>query len=149
MEKCDKMAALYLASLKALTLIHQHNHWIAKGDDFYGNHLLFQRLYEAVSEDVDSAAERFLGLFGEEFISYEYQFTLLNKILMKYKDLSNSPLELSLKIEKDFIKFADTAYKCFENEGKLTLGLEDLLPAISSKREEAVYLLQQALNQHE
>ena len=148
MEKCYKVAALYLATLEAMSIIHKHSHWTTKGESFYGDHLLFERLYDSVAKDLDSAAEKFIGLFGDECLDYDLQTALLNKVLSKYKNLEGSPLEMSLAVEKEFLKFAETAYKCFEEEGRLTIGLEDLLSAISGKREEAVYLLQQTLDNH-
>jgi DNA-binding ferritin-like protein len=145
MDKCCKTAALYLATLKAISLIAQHNHWTTKGENFYGDHLLFERLYGSVSADVDMAAEKFVGLLGSECLDYEFQADLLHKVLLKYKNLDGSPVQMSLAIEKDFIKFSQFAYNCFEEEDKLTLGLDDMITAISGKREEAVYLLQQTL----
>jgi DNA-binding ferritin-like protein len=145
MEKCCKVAAIYIASLKAIALIHQQNHWTTKGDDFYGDHLLFGRLYDSALENLDSAAEKFMGLFGGECLDFTLQAELLNKVLLKYGKLKDSPAELSLAIEKDFIKFSQDAYKCFEDEDKMTLGLDDMIMSIASKREESVYLLQQTL----
>lgn len=145
MEKCYKVAALYVATLKSLALIHQHNHWTTKGEMFYGDHLLFERLYNDTLENLDLAAEKFIGVFGEECLSYDLQTELLNKVLLKYKNLEGSPVEMSLTAEKDFLKFSKDAYDCFEKEGKLTLGLDDMIMTIASKREEAVYLLQQTL----
>jgi DNA-binding ferritin-like protein len=145
MDKCCKVAALYIASLKAMSIIHQHNHWTAKGSDSYGGHLLFERLYDSVLENLDTAAEKFMGIFGAECLDYTFQVELLNKVLLKYKALVGTPAEMSLSVEKDFIKFSQDAYKCFEDEGKMTLGLDDMIMSISGKREEAVYLLQQTL----
>ncbi len=145
MDKCCKVAAVYIASLKAISLIHQHNHWTTKGNDFYGDHLLFGRLYDSALENLDSAAEKFMGLFGQECLDYSLQAELLNKVLLKYDKLKGSPAELSLGVEKDFIKFSQDSYKCFEDEGKMTLGLDDMIMSIASKREESVYLLQQTL----
>ena len=147
MDKCHKVAALYIATLKALALIHQHNHWTTKGSNFYGDHLLFERLYNSALEDLDLAAEKFLGLFGDDCLGYDMQVELLNKVMTKYNNLEGSALEMSLKVEKDFIKFSQDAYKCFEEEGHLTLGLDDMIMAIASQREESVYLLQQALQE--
>lgn len=145
MEKCIKMAALYIASLKAMALIHTHNHWTTKGNDFYGDHLLFERIYKSALEDLDSAAEKFVGLFGTECLNYDFQTTILNKVLSKYKILSKKHADMSLAIEKDFIKLSGDVYNCFDDEGKLSLGLDDLLMSIASNREASVYLLQQKL----
>lgn len=145
MDKCSKVAALYIATLKAMALIHQHNHWTTRGIAFYGDHLLLERLYDSTLEDLDLAAEKYVGLFGDAVLSYDLQTELLNKVLSKYSKLEGSPLEMSLAVEKDFIKFSKDAYNCFEEEGKLSLGLDDMIMSIASNREESVYLLQQTL----
>lgn len=145
MDKCSKVAALYIASLKAIALIHQHNHWTTRGIAFYGDHLLFERLYNSTLKDVDLAAEKFMGLFGDDVLNYDLQADLLHKVLLKYKNLEGSPAAMGLAVEKDFLKFSRDAYNCFEKEGKLSLGLDDMVMAIASQREESVYLLQQTL----
>lgn len=145
MDKCCQVAALYIATLKGMYIIHQHSHWTTNGEAFYGDHLLFERLYKSATEDADLAAEKFMGLFGDECLDYELQNQLLGKVLAKYNNLEGSPLEMSLTVEKDFIKFSKDAYNCFEDDGHLTLGLDDMIMAIASKREESVYLLQQVL----
>ena len=145
MEKCDNIAALYVATLKGMALIHQQNHWNSMGAHFYGNHLLFMRIYESALENLDTAAEKFIGVFGNKCLRYDLQAELLNKVLVKYKNLEGSPIEMSLAVEKDFIKFSKSAYDCFDIEEKLTLGVDEMIMAIASKREESVYLLQQVL----
>lgn len=146
MDKCSKVGALYIASLKALALIHQHNHWTVQGVAFYGDHLLFERLYNDTLKLLDLAAEKFVGLLGDEVLSFEMQADLLHKVLLKYNNLEGSPVQMSLEAVRDFIKFSKEAYNCFEDEGKLTLGLDDMIMSISSQSEEFVYLLQQSLN---
>jgi len=145
MDKCNKVAALYIASLKGMALIHQHSHWTTRGMAFYGDHLLFERLYNSALKDLDLAAEKFMGLFGDQVLDYDLQADLLHKILLKYSSLEGSPLEMSLSVEKDFLKFSQQAYNAFEDEEKMTLGLDNTLQSISDKREESVYLLQQVL----
>ena len=144
MDKCTKMAALYVATLKAIALIHQHSHWLAKGNDFYGDHLLFERLYDATLENLDAAAEKMIGVFGDDCMDFKMQADLLNKLLTKYSELSEDVLACSTAIEEDFIKFSKAAYECFESEGKLTLGLDDFIMATASEHEEAMYLLSRA-----
>lgn len=145
MDKCSKVASLYIATLKAMALIHQHSHWTTRGTPFYGDHLLFERLYNSALKDLDLAAEKFIGLFGDQVLDYDLQTKLLQGVLSKYSDLEGSPAQMSLTMEKDFLKFSQEAYNCFEDEGRLTLGLDDMIMAIASSREESVYLLQQKL----
>lgn len=143
MNKSIKIAALFIASLKAIALIHQHNHWTNKGAVFFGNHLMFEKLYGSAQENLDEAAEKFVGLFGIECLDYKTQTELLAKILSKYTALEGKPVALSLAVEKDFIKFCDDAYDGFESEDALTLGLDDMIMSIANSREEAIYHLQQ------
>lgn len=144
-EKVFKLANLYVATLRAIYLIHQHSHWTCKGNGFYGDHLLFARLYESAAEDADMAAEKFLGLFGENGLDYELQYELLAKILAKYADKDGNPAAMSLAIEKDFSALCRDAYDAFKTENVLTLGLDDMIMSIASKREESCYLLQQTI----
>jgi DNA-binding ferritin-like protein len=145
MDQTIKIAALYVASLRAISLIHQHNHWTTKGEMFYGEHLLFARLYDSALENLDTAAEKFIGIFGDETLNYELQAELLNKVLLKYSNLEGSPIEMSLAIEKDFLKFSKDTYEFFKKNNVLSLGLDDMIMAIASNREESVYLLKQTL----
>ncbi len=145
MDKCKKIAALYVATLKAIALIHQHNHWTTHGMAFYGDHLLFERLYNSALKDLDLAAEKFIGLLGDQVLDYDLQIDLLSGVLSKYKNLEGSPIEMSLSVEKAFLKFSQEAYEAFQDEGHMTLGLDDMIMAIASQREESVYLLQQTL----
>ena len=145
MDKSCKAAAVYVAMLKAMVLINQHSHWTTKGQMFYGDHLLFERLYDSAVKDLDTAAEKFIGVLGEECLDYDFQAEMLNRVLVKYKNLEGSPVQMSLAIEKDFIKYSQQIYKLLEDEDRLTLGLDDMIMSISSKREEAVYLLNQTL----
>lgn len=145
MDNSCKIAALYICTLKGMAIIHQHNHWTTKGDAFYGDHLLFERLYNSALEDLDLAAEKFMGLFGDHCLDYDLSVDLLHKVLLKYKNLEGSPAQMSLQVEEDFLKLSKDAYYKLEEDGKLTLGLDDMIMAIASSREESVYLLKQVL----
>lgn len=150
MDKCNKVAALYVATLKAIALIHQHNHWTTRGPNFFGSHKMFDEIYNSALANVDEAAEKLIALFGDSVLDYDLQNDLLHKVLAKYSKLEGSPVEMSLAVEKDFLKFSREAYDCFEAEGKLkeSLGLDDMLMEIASKREDSVYHLQQTLKGH-
>jgi len=46
------------AVMKALYLSHWDAHWKVMGDSFYGDHLLFSRMYEGLVEEIDTLAEK-------------------------------------------------------------------------------------------
>jgi DNA-binding ferritin-like protein len=152
MEQLLKMINMYVATLRAIYLVHQHCHWTTKGTNFYSNHLLFERLYKKAQEDADLAAEKFIGLFGEESVDYSLQAQFLSKLLSKYGNYNGEHLpELGLKIEKDFLAFSKQVYDSLvsgevDNKVKETLGLDDMIMSIASSHEEACYLLSQTLD---
>lgn len=146
MEKVWQIANLYVATLRQIYLTHQYSHWTTRGEAFYADHLVFERLYKAAQDDADLAAEKMIGLFGSEGVDYDAQRNFMSKLAAKYAELNGSPLEMSLQIEKDFLKFSKEAYDALEEEGVLSLGLDDMIMSIASKREESCYLLQQILD---
>lgn len=147
MEKVFNIANMYVATLRVIYLIHQHCHWLAKGPNSYGDHLLFERLYKSAQTDADKAAEKFIGLFGEEGVDFDAQNNCINKLLQKYGEYHGQrSAEMALAIEKDFLAFSKQALDIFKSEGKKTDGLDDMIMSIASNREESCYLLQQTLS---
>jgi DNA-binding ferritin-like protein len=145
MKTIEELANLYVAYLRAIYLTHQNSHWITKGKTFYGDHLLFERIYKSSSENADSAAERMIGLFGSDALDPQLQLQFIHKILEKIS--GDDPMETSIEIEKQFLQFSQSFYDTVKKEGKLSLGLDDLVMSIASDRESAVYLLGQAVKQ--
>lgn len=145
MEKVWKIANLYVATLRAIYLIEQQCHWTTKGATFYGDHLLFERIYEGTQKNADLAAEKFIGCFGNEAVDYQSQCDLIHKIVAKYANLHDKPIEQALAIEKDFLTMAEKVFKELETADEMDLGIDDMMTEISSTRQEAVYLLGQVL----
>ena len=138
--------AKYIAFLRALYLIHQNHHWVVSGSSFYGNHLLFERIYKSAAENADLAAEKFIGLFGSSILDIENQSSLIADVMKKNSSSNLGDIELvknSLQAEQEFLSFADEFYAKLESDGKLSMGADDALMSISSERESAVYLLTQ------
>lgn len=146
MEKVWQISNLYVATIRQMYLIHQFSHWTSRGEAFYSDHLVFERLYRSAAEDADMAAEKMIGLFGSDGVDYNAQKDFMNQLAAKYAELDGSPVEMSLKIEKDFLEFSKEALKAFEDEGVLSMGLDDMIMGIASNRETSVYLLQQILD---
>jgi DNA-binding ferritin-like protein len=138
-----KVMALYVAYLRALYLVHQNSHWQCKGPNFYAHHLMFERLYQSAQANADLAAEKTVGLFGNDTINLSVQSKMIQKFTSRYT--SDDHIVNSLKAEKDFLSFSKYIYHILKENDTLTLGLDDMIMEIASKREEAVYLLQQSL----
>ena len=73
--------SVLLVYLRHLSFIHQNHHWVSKGEPFYGDHLLFQRLYAGVAEDIDTLAEKAIGLGSTANVALPLHTMQLNKLL--------------------------------------------------------------------
>lgn len=138
-DEAKKILSGYVAFTRALYLLHQQNHWKAQA---YGDHLLFQRLYEDAQQLLDDAAERVMGLCGDAV--FEGEEAIAKKFEARVPTLS-SLLESSLEAEKSFQDVAQNTYDALKQKDMITLGLDDLLMSQASQGEVHIYLLQQAL----
>jgi hypothetical protein len=140
--------SVLLTHTKFLALIHQTHHWQTKGDPFYGDHLLFQRLYEGVSAEVDAIAEKAVGLGSIANVDPMMQTAQLFKLVQGYGMTSTipQPSELarrSFLAEVNFLKVVDLLVTQMREMGTLTRGLDNLLAGIEDVHEGHVYLLKQ------
>jgi DNA-binding ferritin-like protein len=137
-----KLANLYLATLKAIAAIHQHNHWTAHGSTFYSDHLLYERIYASTQEDIDTVAEKLIGVYGEECVDFSLQAKLSSDVQLKFRD--KQPLERSLAVEEEFCLLSKKIYDDLRKAEKLTLGVDDMIMSICSKHETSIYLLKRS-----
>lgn len=144
MNDVNEICCYYIALLRSVYLVHQSNHWLTKGSNFYSKHLLLERIYKSAGEDADLMAEKMIGVFGENTLNLHMQAQLIGKTLEDF--VSGDPINTSLDIEKKFIGYSERLYDILEKEGKMTLGLSDALATVASNREAAVYLLKQSLS---
>jgi len=151
----DEYAALpeadlkkYLALLKAIQAYYQHAHWISKGEPYYGDHLLFERLYGSLGEEIDALAEKMVGLGGDHFVCVKTVMGIVSQILDHVPEMDENTLgyelaQASLKMEKLFLAYTKKLYGKMKEEGSLTLGFDDMLMSLHNKHEGNVYLLKQ------
>lgn len=140
-----KPSALLGGLLSLLRALHWHYwtaHWKAKGPAAYGDHLLFQRLYEARTEEIDTLAEKIAGLFDESELDAIAQSTLMQTWLQRWSR-HGDVFECSLAAERDAQGSLRMLRSALESTGHLTLGLDDYLTETASRHETASYLLKQ------
>jgi DNA-binding ferritin-like protein len=140
--------SVFLVHLKFLYFVHQNHHWTCKGDPFYGDHLLFQRLYEGVQEEIDSVAEKTIGLGTSANVDLVLQTSQLMRLMQGYgmSQTIPQPNELakrSLAAEMNFLACTSKLVESMKECGLLTRGLDNLVAGIEDKHEGHVYLLKQ------
>lgn len=157
---CDNMCSAWgstpvpqlsvvLVWLKYLQALHQNHHWTAKGDPFYGDHLLFARLYDAVTIEIDAIAEKAIGLGSTASVDMSLVHAQVCELISSYSassstiQQSNELARKSLSAETEFLKVCAQLAESMKQSNVLTRGLDNLLAGIEDKHESHVYLLKQ------
>lgn len=143
-----------LAYLRALQWGYTTAHWQTKGPQFYGDHLLFERLYTGkkggpnIAEEMDSYAERLVSLFGPSIVdpaAIEHKVHLLTERARRLR--GKQMLLYLLALEEYLQKEITYAWKHNQNSPQMSLGLDDELASLANERMTAIYLLQQRLSE--
>jgi len=145
----DKYMIRYIALNRAVQLMYQHLHWITKGTSFYSDHLLFERLYLKLTEEIDQVAEKSIGLSSEESACPIMSTRLASKLLdSMFPDFNTSGdasyfVECAIYLEMLFLDQNKRLYDALSKNDSITLGLDDMIMSIHSSHEENLYLLRQ------
>jgi len=140
--------SIVLVHLRSLALIHQNNHWTARGDSFYSDHGLFERLYNEIVPEIDAVAEKAVGLGNENNVNLNLQIIQTLKLVQTNNTTtmipaSNQLVVNSLVAETNFLTVIDYLLTSMKNKRTTTSGIENLLQDISDKHEGHVYILKQ------
>lgn len=142
-----------LVLLRALSTIHQTNHWVTSGASFYGDHLLFERLYETVTEEVDKVAERALGSgASKDFLNPVLQSAMVARVIGSLCPTSTGETAADLvrashSAESTFLQAMKKVVDIMKARGTLSRGTDDLLASIEDAHEGHIYLLGQRLQE--
>lgn len=133
-----------LGCLRAAYLSYQTSHWQVVGQSFYGNHLLFQRLYKSVQDQADQLAEKLVGYLGREVVDLNQQAKHIAEYCRRWHGI-DCHHKRGLQSEADLQQSLKRAYDGIKQVNAMTLGLDDWIMATANAHEENEYLLQQAL----
>ena len=144
--------AYHIAWLRVLEIWFHHAHWTTKGKTYYGDHLLFERIYNDVSELVDPIAEKAVAMVGASVADTHMCSKLIAEMICAYPSPSRANeatmiAATGLALVKDYIETLEESYKKIKEAGAMTMGLDDLMMSHANKLEEFVYLLKQRVQQ--
>lgn len=137
---------LVMGILRAQSLSYQTSHWQTKGPTYYGNHLLFGKLYESVEGEIDSFGEKMVGYFGVESVDLLDSLGRVTELASRWHTESDH-FRRGLVSEREL----QSALAYLRNgwpatRSPLPLGLDDWLAATANAHETNVYLLQQIVD---
>ena len=133
---------LLLSFARALAHIFQHAHWASANTNFYGDHLLFERIYNSANGDIDVIAEKAVGITNDSSTinpieDIKYTAIIVNKLVSgEFNPESFS--EIGIAAEKEFLKLIEKMMA-----GNKSDGVQNMLQGIADKHEGHLYLLQQ------
>jgi DNA-binding ferritin-like protein len=141
--------AVLLSCLRAETLIHQAHHWQTQGHSYYGDHLLFERVYGEVHGLIDGLAERAVGKGDAILVQPLLQMShmvVFSKLFYADAPVRPTSQEMPLLSFRAVMKSSvllQLVYSTLEGKGQLSNGLDNLLQGIADKQESLIYLLNQ------
>lgn len=141
-----------LSFLEALEEMYEHMHWHSSGNNYYGDHLLYERLYDETEEEVDSVAEKAIGIFGPDTIGPNKNTAMTANIvssLISDTDTADKFPILAIKAEEKFISIVSDALTSMEKNNELTDGIDNLLQGVVDLHESHLYLLKQRTEHRE
>jgi len=141
--------ALVLAALQAASLVHQSHHWRMRGTAFYGDHLLFMRLYEDGQTFIDQVAERAVGASQDVSLVNPLRQVHLMHAMMEalYGSFAEPSPDQMVRLSYDFevkvLALIKAAIAALEQSGSLSHGISNLLEGAADAHEVFIYLLGQ------
>jgi DNA-binding ferritin-like protein len=128
------------SDLYALYVLSQSAHWCAKGEMYYGDHLLFQRMYETIATEIDLVAEKMLGT-GEKDNLLTPKSIIIGAAKSITMMTNGSDASALMIAETKFL----TNLVSVLSDASLSEGVKNMLQGIADKHEEHVYLLSRRL----
>lgn len=140
--------SVVLVWIEYLSKLHQTHHWQAKGDSFYGDHQLFEKLYNETSLEVDRVAEHAVGLGSVANVDLNVRVAQVSELAARFGQTQTIPhsselARRSLVAELAFLKIMVLAADSLDQRGALTRGLDNMLAGIEDVHERHCYLLKQ------
>lgn len=130
------------ASIRAEHQLFWAYHWRAKGSASYGDHLLFQRLYEARVEEVDRLGEVLMALGGAALVDPMRSWVAQRDIIDGAEALGKTDAARGVALVAGTLNRIDAANKLLEG-GNTSLAVNNVLAGLADRHLEALYLLRQ------
>jgi DNA-binding ferritin-like protein len=129
------------AGLRAAHHLYHTLHWQAKGQPFYGDHIMFERLYKGVEGDIDDLAEVIAGHYGADKLDPIKAWAAAGEKISMIAQQGGTPLVIAEMI----MELSEAANDAIVNGAECPYpgALSNLVSGIGTKHLADVYLLKQ------
>jgi DNA-binding ferritin-like protein len=131
------------AAIRAEHEIFWAFHWRSKGTAYYGDHLLWQRLYEARVPEIDRLAEVIMAIGGVAAVDPLRSWLGVKDVIEKTVEASNlSDAERGAALVKETLARINAANNAL-GDSPYALAINNVLAGVADKQLEALYLIEQ------
>jgi DNA-binding ferritin-like protein len=132
-----------LGRLQYMAMWYQSCHWLSKADSYYGDHLLFQRIYEGedgggITEEIDMIGERAIVAGGEASVNRMNllkAMSVMESEVQKMVKSGKDCVSISLMLEDQFLS------RLAQHSERVSMGTKALLDNLADNHETNIYLL--------
>ena len=133
-----------LYQLRALKFCAWNTHWNVQGEPYYGDHLLFQRIYEGkVDEWIDTLAEKMVYLDISTNDARVFEEVYVATIRSYFDQPKKYAIRMMYDIVLKTLISLKQAYQQGQKSQSMSLGMDDYLMATSNELETFAYLIKQ------
>lgn len=126
------------AALRASHHVYWTLHWQAKGAPYYGDHLLYQRLYEARVKEIDRVAEAVAALYGSDKLDPVAAWNAAGAVIAATMAAPNPGIRAA-----EGILGASNRANAAIGQHPYGVAVNNVIAGIADSALEALYLLQQ------
>ena len=129
-----------ICTMRAAYLTYRNAHWQVQGPEFYGNHQMFERLYDESKDSIDTLAEQIVGTYGPDGIREDAE--IISERVTAFAQ-PRAPVANALLAAMTIQQKLASAYSQMQQEGVLTPGWDDVLQSIAAVNDKHIYMLRQ------
>lgn len=137
----NALIAVHVALRVEEMLFHVY-HWRSKGADYYGDHLLYQRLYQARAEEIDRIGEVLVALGGVSSVAPGATIVGMQDLAARVEATQGTDAVKGLALVNETLRRVNDA-NALLGKGPYTLSVNNVLAGFADKHLEALYLLKQ------
>jgi DNA-binding ferritin-like protein len=135
----NALVAVHVALRVEQILFHVY-HWRSKGADYYGDHLLYQRLYEARVEEIDRIGEVIIAVGGS--IAPMTTVIGMQDLISRVEATQGPDVIKGLALVNETLRRINDANDLL-GKTPFSLSVNNVLAGFADKHLEALYLLKQ------
>ena len=130
-----------LSILRAMQIHYHTMHWKSHGQNFYGDHIMYERIYKSLKKDIDECGEKSIALFGDNSIDEVELAQMILSWIIRWN--STNEHDKAVMPEVDLQNVAKQTFDQLSSANNLSMGLNDFLMTICNKHETDLYLIKQ------